>query len=332
VSRLRPSLDDLTHAGLTAEAIARIPGLAPQWTDHNPADPGITLVELFAWLTEALVYRVDRIPADHYDAILALLGSPPPPDAGGDREAAVATALAELSRPWRATTAADIDMLLRQDWTATAAAQDLAGIARVHCVAGRDLTQGPQPAPGHLSIVVLPQPTGAVPDQLPIPSADLCAAVTDWLEPRRLLGVRHHVLGPSYVPIAVTGRMVLRPDYAPPKVISSGLLTDPAIIAETQALATRALQDRTDPLTGGPTATGWPFGRPIHLSELYRLLDGLAGVDHVDDLRFAALPPEREIRYDGRVIGAALAEHELPDLTLGTGFSTVVGDPAAGAR
>jgi hypothetical protein len=331
MSPLRPSLDDLTHAGLTAEAIARIPGLAPQWTDHNPSDPGITLVELFAWLTEALVYRVDRIPADHYDAILALLGSPPPPDAGGDREAAVAAALAELGRPWRATTAGDID-LLRQDWTATAGAQDLAGIARVHCVAGRDLAQGPQPAPGHLSIVVLPQPTGADPDQLPAPSADLCAAVTDWLEPRRLLGVRHHVLGPSYVPIAVTGRMVLRPDYAPPEVTRTGLLTDTAITAETQGLAARAVRDHADPLTGGPSGTGWPFDRPIHLSELYRLLDGLPGVDHVDDLGFAGLAPEREIRYDGRVIGAALAEHELPDLTLAAGFSTVVGDPAAGAR
>src|SRR4051794_14351850 len=55
VNVLRPTLDDRTYAQLVAEATARIPAVAPGWTDHNATDPGMTLLELFAWLSEALV-------------------------------------------------------------------------------------------------------------------------------------------------------------------------------------------------------------------------------------------------------------------------------------
>ena len=58
----QPTLDDRSYAGLLEEARTLIPSLAPQWTNHNPSDPGITLVELFAWLTEMLIYRVNRLP------------------------------------------------------------------------------------------------------------------------------------------------------------------------------------------------------------------------------------------------------------------------------
>jgi len=44
-----PVLDDRSFDDLVAEARALIPALAPEWTNHNPSDPGITLIELFAW-------------------------------------------------------------------------------------------------------------------------------------------------------------------------------------------------------------------------------------------------------------------------------------------
>ncbi len=46
-----PQLDDRTAAALFAEARTLIPRYAPEWTDHNESDPGITLVQLFAWMT-----------------------------------------------------------------------------------------------------------------------------------------------------------------------------------------------------------------------------------------------------------------------------------------
>ena len=65
-----PNLDDRSYADLLAEARALIPALAPGWTDHNPADPGITLVELFAWLTEMLLYRLNQVTDENRLAFL----------------------------------------------------------------------------------------------------------------------------------------------------------------------------------------------------------------------------------------------------------------------
>ncbi|CAN5728271.1 putative baseplate assembly protein [soil metagenome] len=69
-----PNLDDRTWQELVDEARALIPKYAPQWTDHNPSDVGITLIELFAWLVEGLTYRLNRVPEKNYVAFLNLLG------------------------------------------------------------------------------------------------------------------------------------------------------------------------------------------------------------------------------------------------------------------
>ena len=74
-----PNLDDRTFADLTAETRALIPSYAPEWTDHNPSDPGITLLELFAWLTEILIIRLNRIPQDSEARFFELLGAIFPP-------------------------------------------------------------------------------------------------------------------------------------------------------------------------------------------------------------------------------------------------------------
>src|SRR3954454_9376688 len=68
-----PKLDDRSYADLLEEARTLIPSLDPAWTDHNPTDPGITLIELFAWLAEMLIYRADQVPDRHRLAFLKLL-------------------------------------------------------------------------------------------------------------------------------------------------------------------------------------------------------------------------------------------------------------------
>jgi hypothetical protein len=69
-------LDDRSYAQLRDELIARIPVYAPEWTDHHPSDPGITLIELFAFLGENLLYRFNQIPDVTKTAFLDLLGIP----------------------------------------------------------------------------------------------------------------------------------------------------------------------------------------------------------------------------------------------------------------
>jgi len=68
------SLDDRGFQDLVDEAKKKIPLYCPEWTDHNVSDPGITLVELFAWMVDMLLYRVNQMPHKHYVKLLELLG------------------------------------------------------------------------------------------------------------------------------------------------------------------------------------------------------------------------------------------------------------------
>lgn len=71
-----PALDDRNFDDLVEELLARIPAHTPEWTNPRPGDPGRTLIELFAWLTDTLLYRVNLIPERQRLAFLALLGIP----------------------------------------------------------------------------------------------------------------------------------------------------------------------------------------------------------------------------------------------------------------
>ena len=67
-------LDDRTFDDIVAEAKRLIPRYCPEWTNHNPSDPGMTLVELFSWMTEMTLYRLNKIPEKTYLALLELIG------------------------------------------------------------------------------------------------------------------------------------------------------------------------------------------------------------------------------------------------------------------
>ncbi len=69
-----PKLDDRKFQDLVDEAKKRIPYYSKDWTDHNVSDPGITLIELFAWMVEILLYRLNQVPDLHYIKFLEMLG------------------------------------------------------------------------------------------------------------------------------------------------------------------------------------------------------------------------------------------------------------------
>jgi hypothetical protein len=76
-----PNLDDRSFVDLVREARARIARTCPEWTDRSAHDPGIALVEVFAHLTEVMLYRLNRLPAKAYVEFLNLLGVAPHPPA-----------------------------------------------------------------------------------------------------------------------------------------------------------------------------------------------------------------------------------------------------------
>lgn len=71
-----PPLDTRTYQDLLDEALARIPSHNPEWTNFNQSDPGVTLLESFAFLTENLLYRANQIPERNRRKFLQLLGQP----------------------------------------------------------------------------------------------------------------------------------------------------------------------------------------------------------------------------------------------------------------
>lgn len=69
-----PRLDDRRYADLVAELCARIPAHTPEWTDPVPGDPGRTLIELFAWLADTILYRANVVPERQRMEFLRMLG------------------------------------------------------------------------------------------------------------------------------------------------------------------------------------------------------------------------------------------------------------------
>lgn len=104
-----PELDDKSYEELVEEAKKRLPAYADGWTDHNPSDPGITLLELFAHLTDTYMYQLDTVTDEHRRKYLQLMGEtqrPPEsasirlslslPDGGGSARIPAGTKLAVI--------------------------------------------------------------------------------------------------------------------------------------------------------------------------------------------------------------------------------------------
>lgn len=70
----KSNLDDRDYKDLVDECLLRIPRYCPEWTNFNPSDPGVTMVELFAWLTDQMLLRFNQVPKRNYITFLELLG------------------------------------------------------------------------------------------------------------------------------------------------------------------------------------------------------------------------------------------------------------------
>lgn len=69
-----PKIDDRRYQDLLDEALSRISVHNPEWTNFNRSDPGVTLIEIFAFMTESLLYRANLIPERNRLKFLQLLG------------------------------------------------------------------------------------------------------------------------------------------------------------------------------------------------------------------------------------------------------------------
>lgn len=263
-----PNLDDLNWDQLVQEGRSLIPAYAPEWTNHNAADPGITLVELFAYLSEILIYRLNLVSESNLREFLKLINGPEWSKRGKDfrREdfqEEKRRVISNMRRLHRAVTAPDFEAL------ALAVSTELASEAAEHviqakCLPGMNLAEPgasyeTAAVPGHLSVVVLSSDREE-------PSEELRKKISDVFDGARLLTTWVHVVGPQYVPVSL--RLTI--------TVSFG--------ADAEAVRATAMESLTrlfDPHSGGPQGKGWPFGRDVFVSDIYALLARLPGVDFV---------------------------------------------------
>jgi hypothetical protein len=279
-----PTLDDRTYADLVREGIELIPSSAPGWTNHNASDPGITLVELFAYLAEIYLYRVDRVSAASKAKFLKLLTETDDSTAGDSQ---LHAAVVAMRMPSRAVSEADFESL------AMDAARHFAKVARVHCYSRRNFeaasaAERQRDRPGHTTVVFVPDDPQLAHTKL----AAIAQAIRNTLEPRRLLTSRVHVVSPRYVDVAIR--------------IS-------AAIAESRASTTekKIRQDVEEQYRS------WPLGRSVYTSDLYRRLASIHGVLRVLKIEWTTDDATRLLRSEtGDVVGVHLEAGELPRATV----------------
>src|SRR3954453_23458057 len=69
-----PNLDDRRFQDLVDDAKRMVMRRCPEWTDHNVSDPGVTLIETFAYMTDQLLFRLNQVPDRLYVKFLDMIG------------------------------------------------------------------------------------------------------------------------------------------------------------------------------------------------------------------------------------------------------------------
>lgn len=180
--------------------------------------------------------------------------------AGGGADAETRDALIEraprsIRHRGRAVTVEDYEDLARLASTA---------VARAKCVPLFDLEAAPprKSEPGAVSVIIVPRSK----QPKPVPSVAMIDQVCDYLTARKAPSVRLSVVAPEYVRVAVD-------------VEAAVTSLDGA--SEIELAIATTLAQFLHPLTGGLDGKGWDFGRRPHKSDLYALIEGVAGVDHI---------------------------------------------------
>jgi predicted phage baseplate assembly protein len=195
-------LDDRDFQSLVNEARLRIAKTCPEWTEHNVSDPGITLIEVFAWMTDILLYRVNRIPENVEIALLNLLAIKPDPPAAARAAirfrltAPIATTVAIPASATEVSTRADdradaVVFRVARDTTVPAVALEALALARDGDIALVPARRGVASPTGALRPVFASPPVAGDAFYLgtPTPLGGLVVQVTVRVEVARGAGI-----------------------------------------------------------------------------------------------------------------------------------------------
>jgi predicted phage baseplate assembly protein len=165
----------------------------------------------------------------------------------------------------RAVTVEDFELLTRE------AAPEVARVRAIPASSAEDA--------GHVTVCVVPaapRTNGVLRFEDLLPGDTSLATIAERLDAARILGSVVHVEPPTYQGVTVVARLRSSPRADPDRV---------------RADAVVALHRYFDPLIGGATGTGWPWGRPAQSGDAFSVLQSVPGVDVVEDVRLFGANP-----------------------------------------
>ena len=263
-----PNLDRYDFETLKQEAMAKLPAYSSSWTQYNASDPGVTMLELLAWMADINSYRLNHLGEEHYLAFLSLLNAEKDEEETDEEETdkeetehqseyhiqeAFLALREELAIPSKAVTLKDYEYLAGQ--TAEVS------LAKVKANAN--------PEENIVSLMIVPQSK----EKSPQPTKEMREKVLAFLNEKKLLTTRLEMVEKvKYVPVNVT--LELQTRFADPDLLRSEIET--------------LLETFLHPLYGGVAGKGWEFGEDIHISHIYLMLKQFTEIEKIDSIYFSS--------------------------------------------
>jgi mannose/fructose/N-acetylgalactosamine-specific phosphotransferase system component IIB len=266
------NLDTKTFEDIRDEMVASIQKYTDTWTNHNPSDPGITILEMLSWISETTLFRINRIPEESYTNFLRLVTG-----AYGIEEIDIllndtfldpsrrhilefqkeieegnktsitemkANVLRFLTSRYRAVTEDDFRQLTIE---ASNESKIQAKVKRAIINKSNDDEK--------VEVVIVSQSPGHY--------KELISVIKEYLQPRTLIGTIIQVKQPIFTDVDIDVKVVCHNYVMPENVIDN--------------IRTRILQ-HLDPFEGGDEKTGWPYTRPLTVYEIAQIIEETNGV------------------------------------------------------
>jgi hypothetical protein len=298
-----PDLAARNYKDILDEMISSIPRYSEKWTNYNPSDPGITILEILAWIFDTNLYRINRIPEESYINFMRLIAGASGKevnlllgklrkDQNSDRhhiefleflkeieenkrtglpardiQEMKAAALRFLTSDYRAVTQENFITLAIEATQNRADGEPKVKRAIIHGFPD-----------GKVEIIIISDRRDEY--------NELISIVKDYLEPRRLICTKIIVKEPVYSPIKI---------YIEITCLTSSKSS--LIIKKLR----KNIQDFLDPVTGGDDKKGWPYGRPVSIYELFRIIEETEGVDHADKVILDDNPDLKNRKIEGLI-------------------------------
>lgn len=281
-----PDLDK-NYEDLIDELVQSIPHFSADWTNFNPSDPGITLLELFSYIAEHLIYRSNQVTEKTYFNFLQLIAGARQLDPFDglqadlmdqvkkwekNQQADLPTIRAMVERYWgytnRAISTRDFYALALEAYFSVEASIPASNINYRELT----LTQLEQirrvivmPDEDHLSINVLLNPA-------PKPAPDSEAL---------LLAVKNNLITKRPIGTVINVRVV----YYTSVCLYMALTISSSVGAKTVEETIRTkIEAYLNSITGGNDHKGWPMGKSLTLYELKLISEEVEGVDEVNEV------------------------------------------------